>query len=165
MIVVAYGANLDSQFGNPLQTFDKVKKSLKLRNIRVRRVSSLWDTSPVGACSTQPSYTNAVMVVECDKSPHELLADLLSIEAEIGRVRTVPNAPREVDLDLIDYNGMIVEEDPDLILPHPRMHSRKFVLAPLAEICPEWVHPETNQTVINLLENAPKDQDAERIDY
>jgi len=156
--VIAYGANLDSRYGNPVQTFDAVQDEFKNRDLSIILKSDLYDTSPVGTTDDQPSYTNAVMAIETDLNPHDLLKALLDIESCIGRVRTYQNAPRPVDLDLIDYHGRIINDEPDLILPHPRMHDRKFVLVPLAQIIHDWGHPALGLTVDDLIARAPTDQ-------
>lgn len=163
MIVIAYGANLDSKYGDPIKTFDIVKGKMADHDIKIISQSSLYDTSPVGTDGDQPSYTNAVLTIETDKEKSKLLDDLLAIEADIGRIRTVQNAPRPVDLDMIDYNGVVQNGDPSLILPHPRMHMRKFVLVPLAEIVPHWVHPASGETILNLIAKTPTDQTIEKI--
>ncbi len=163
MIVVAYGANLDSKFGDPIQTFNIVKDKMADHDISIRSTSSLYDTSPVGTGDDQPSYTNAVLIVETEKAPKDLLEILLTIEADLGRVRTVQNAPRPVDLDIIDYNGIVQNDDLSLILPHPRMHTRKFVLVPLMEVSPNWFHPITKTKIFDLVSEAPADQSIEKI--
>ena len=163
MIIIAYGANLDSRYGNPAQTFDAVLKEFKHHGLVVVAQSSLYDTSPVGTSNDQPSYTNAVMAVDTDLPPHDLLKTLLDIEARLGRERTYQNAPRPVDLDIIDYHGQIINNDPDLILPHPRMQDRKFVLVPLRDICPEWAHPVLGDDIDDLIASTPADQIIKKI--
>ena len=106
---------------------------------RVMAVSSLYETEPVGF-REQPPFLNAVVALETDLGPAELLAALVAIERDLGRVRTFRNAPRTLDLDILLLNGLVLHE-PGLTLPHPRLHERAFVLAPLAEIAPEVVHP------------------------
>ena len=161
MIIIAYGANLESYYGNPVKTFQAVQNLFVDRALNIIAKSDLWDTSPVGTTEDQPSYTNAVMAIETDLTPHDLLQVLLDIEKGLGRTRSYKNAPRPVDLDLIDYDGQMIHDDSDLILPHPRMHTRKFVLVPLAQISPDWVHPISKLNVNDLIAKAPADQHIE----
>lgn len=102
-----------------------------------RARSSLYATTPVGYAD-QPDFINAVAAIETALAAHALLDALLEIERRHGRNRTFPNAPRTLDLDLLLYGEQVIDE-PDLIIPHPRMHQRAFVLMPLAEIAPDAV--------------------------
>jgi 2-amino-4-hydroxy-6-hydroxymethyldihydropteridine diphosphokinase len=113
--------------------------------MRVLRRSSVYETDPVGYLD-QPAFLNMVVAVETSLSPRELLARLLKIERELGRVRTFRNAPRIIDLDILLVGSMILDE-PDLQVPHPRMLERRFVMEPLSEIAPDLVHPITGRTI------------------
>ena len=97
--------------------------------------SSLYRTAPVGFAS-QPDFINAVACVQTDLSPRALLDALLAVERRYGRVRDVPNGPRTLDLDLLVYGDVVLDE-PGLTIPHPRMHERAFVMVPLAELAPD----------------------------
>lgn len=116
----------------------QVKKALaivaRLDSTRLLRASSLYRTAPLGLLE-QPDFVNAVAEIDTALSPRELLARLHEIESGFGRSRSFPNAPRTLDLDLLLY-GAEVAEEPGLTIPHPRMHERAFVLAPLVEIAP-----------------------------
>ena len=112
--------------------------------------SSIRQTEPVGG-PPQGRYLNAVVELEVRLTPRELLDLLLSIEAELGRVRTVVDGPRTLDLDLLLFGDRVLDE-PGLRVPHPRIAERAFVLEPLAEIAAERVHPETGQTCSELLD-------------
>jgi len=114
------------------------------------RVSTFHDTAPVGVSGPQPIYLNAAVVGDTMLSARELLGTLLEIETSLGRVRPFPNAPRTLDLDLILYDAEI-ETSERLSLPHPRFRERRFVLAPLAEIAPDWRDPVTGKSVEELL--------------
>ena len=106
---------------------------------RLLAASSFYSSAPVGV-GPQPDFVNAVAKVETALSARELLEELLTAEARAGRERPAPGAPRTLDLDLLLYGDAVIEE-PGLLIPHPRMHERAFVLMPLAEIDPEIVVP------------------------
>jgi 2-amino-4-hydroxy-6-hydroxymethyldihydropteridine diphosphokinase len=118
--------------------------------VEVTRVSSLYDTAPVGVVE-QPRYLNAVAELETALEPLELMRALLSIEAECGRVREKRWGPRTLDLDLILYDGVELDT-PELTLPHPRARGRAFVLVPLAEVAPGLRFPGDSVPVARLVE-------------
>lgn len=159
MILIALGANLPSTAGGPLQTLEAVLKRLEARGVRVVARSRWYKTAPVPV-SDQPSFVNGVARIETALEPSALLTLLRQVEAEFGRQRSVRNAARTLDLDIIDYEGR-VENTPELILPHPRMRDRAFVLLPLAEIAPGWQHPIRRETVESLILALPTGQKAE----
>lgn len=137
---VALGANL----GQPIDTLKAALAELaKLPAARLAARSSLYRTAPVGL-RQQPDFINAVVRLDIADSarlpPQALLAALFAIEARFGRQRSVPNAARTLDLDLLLYGDECLRT-PQLVLPHPRMHQRAFVLAPLLEIAPDCVIP------------------------
>lgn len=145
---IAFGANLS----NPRATLMDVVRALGEAGIIIDAVSNLWRSKAWPPGSGAPDYQNAVLSVRTEKSASELMTLLLQIEVNAGRVRTVKNAPRPCDLDLIDYAGEVVEDD-FCHLPHPRFQDRDFVLLPLAEVVePNWAHPITGQTIEDLLE-------------
>ncbi len=111
---------------------------------------SRWFSSAPVPPSGQPRYVNGVLRAECLLAPGVLLAALQSIEDAAGRERSVPDAARTLDLDVIDAGGL-VREDADLTLPHPRAHLRGFVLRPLRDVAPDWVHPASGISVHALL--------------
>ncbi len=158
MIFIALGANLPSHFGSPYQTLQAAKAAMQEQGIRIDASSRTWLTAPVPV-SDQPWYHNEVVRVSTEFSPYELLERLQSIEDAFGRVRTVRNAPRLLDLDLVAYNNEILDK-PELIVPHPRMHKRAFVLLPMQEVAQNWEHPVIGVTLDDLVMNLPKDQEA-----
>jgi 2-amino-4-hydroxy-6-hydroxymethyldihydropteridine diphosphokinase len=164
MKIVALGANLPSRFGTPAQTLYAALKAMAEAGVWPVQISRVWKTAPVPFVDGQPWYHNAVAAVETSKSAHDLLKTLLEIEEDFGRVRTVRNAPRLLDLDLIAYDDQIIPEGPDIIVPHPRMDSRAFVLLPMADILEDWEHPKTGARLEDLIAAIPQDQMAEPIE-
>ncbi len=154
MILVALGGNLPSRHGSPRQTLAAALDALAKHGIKPVGISRFYVSLPVPP-SPQPNYVNAVVAVETALSPAELLSALHLIEAEFGRRRTVLNEARSLDLDLIDYQGRVTGAGAVPELPHPRMHERAFVLAPLSEVAPGWRHPVLERTVDELLAEVP----------
>jgi len=148
MILIALGANLPSNVGPPRATLDRALRSLAQEGGEIVARSHFYQSSPVPK-SDQPDYLNAVVAIKCNLDPPALLGRLGAIEAHFGRQRGAPNAARPLDLDLIAYDDVIRDVAP--ILPHPRMHERAFVLLPLAEIVPDWVHPRLRLSVAALI--------------
>ena len=140
-ILVAIGANLPGPDGAPaLETCRRAAAALDaLPGLRLVALSP-WHRTPPDPPSDQPWFVNAVARLEGATDPASLLAALHAIEAASGRARSVPNAARTLDLDLIAMGGLI-RATPAPILPHPRAHLRPFVLIPLAEVAPDWIHP------------------------
>lgn len=124
-------------------------------------VSSLYDTAPVGF-DAQPAFLNAACRIWTRQTPFELMATLNRIQRTIGGRRAFVNGPRVIDLDILVFGRMVIET-PALLIPHPRMVDRDFVLSPLAEIAPELVHPVLKQTVRDLLDRLAEAGRAKRI--
>jgi 2-amino-4-hydroxy-6-hydroxymethyldihydropteridine diphosphokinase len=155
MIYFGIGANLHhSRFGAPLNTCGAALYSLNKDNIHILACSRWYESAPVPV-SDQPNYVNAVVQVETALKPRDLLNYLLSHEEIFGRSRAEKNAARTLDLDLLDYNGEIVEFDGALSLPHPRLHERAFVLLPLAEHDQKWRHPQIGSQIFDLIKQLP----------
>lgn len=146
---IALGANLASPTGTPVQTFDAVIVRMSEFGA-VTAQSRYYRTAPVGYLN-QPEFVNAIVALETNLAPLELLKKLLAVEKEFGRDRShgIANGPRTLDLDLILLDDVILDM-PELTLPHPRMHERAFVLDPLCEIAPDLVHPVSGKTVKEL---------------
>jgi 2-amino-4-hydroxy-6-hydroxymethyldihydropteridine diphosphokinase len=131
--------------------------------VSVLRVSPWYHTAPIPA-SDQPWYVNAVAEVETALPADRLLAVLHAVEQDFGRIRTVPNAPRAIDLDLLDFRGEIAPGGPGrATLPHPRLQDRAFVLRPLADLDPGWRHPATGLSIQALLMVLPAGQTIEKL--
>lgn len=152
MILLGLGANLDSAVGSPAITIVSSLGAMAAQRIRVLKVSPFYRT-PAWPDPSDPPYVNAVALVQTPLGPVGLLKALLAIEAVFGRERSRPNAPRTLDLDLIDYDGRVEVGPP--VLPHPRAAERVFVLKPLADVAPRWVHPESHKSVADLLAGLP----------
>jgi 2-amino-4-hydroxy-6-hydroxymethyldihydropteridine diphosphokinase len=161
MILLGLGGNLPSRrFGPPQSTLQAALVALEARSVRVLRRSRWYRTRPVPD-DGQPWYLNAVAELETTLPPERLLACVLEVEAAFGRVRRRRWAPRAIDLDILAYHELINwNATPPVtpILPHPRLHERAFVLAPLAELAPEWRHPVLGRSAAELLETLPPGQ-------
>ena len=157
MILIAFGANQPSALGPPRLTIEAAMANLDQEAGKIMARSRFYRSAPVPV-SAQPWYVNAVVSIETRLQPETLLNLLHGIETHLGRVRREKNEARVIDLDLLDYNGLIRDNPP--ILPHPRMHERAFVLLPLAEIAPGWKHPVLGLTVGQLIARLPPDQTA-----
>ncbi len=156
MILIGLGANLPGPAGQPARTLKHALGKLDSKGVKIRAVSSFYET-PAWPDPADPAFINAVARIETDLQPVELLALLHAVETELGRLRSAPNAPRTLDLDLLDHDGRVM--DGEVVLPHPRMAERSFVLVPLAEIAPDWRHPVSGKGVEALLAALP-DRDA-----
>lgn len=152
-VFVALGANLGDRAG----AFDRALARMRARGIAVEAVSPYRRTRPLGGLD-QPPYLNAVARARTALTPQATLAALLSIEAELGRVREPGRrwAPRRIDLDLLDHGGRVLRQE-GLELPHPRLGQRRFVLDGLRSVAPSWRHPLTADTLNELLARLEED--------
>lgn len=155
MILIAIGGNLPGPGGEPpLSTCRTAAAALDaLPGLRLRGLSRWYRAAPVPP-SDQPDYVNGVAHLEGTAEPAALLSALAAIEARAGRQRSVANAARSLDLDVIAMDGLI-RTHPDPVLPHPRAHVRGFVLLPLRDVAPGWVHPTLGRTVAALIAALP----------
>lgn len=170
-IFIAFGSNLPSSLGSSRATIEAAILSLEAEDIQPEQVSPFYET-PAYPDPSDPPFINGVLSAKTDRQPADVMSVLLALEEGYGRVRERRWAPRSLDLDLINYEGRVLPSDaawqaaasnrgdttPDaqLVIPHPRMHHRQFVLQPLADIAADWLHPVFQKTAIDLLTGVEK---------
>ncbi|WP_308577955.1 2-amino-4-hydroxy-6-hydroxymethyldihydropteridine diphosphokinase [uncultured Parvimonas sp.] len=140
---------LGSNMGDGRKNLDKAVENMNKNGVKVEKISTYIETEPYGY-TEQDNFVNAVCIAETELSPRELLKTLLGIELEMGRVRLIRWGPRIIDLDILFYEDLIIDEE-DLKVPHIEIQKRSFVLEPMDEISPEKVHPVFKKTVHELL--------------
>ncbi|HEY2785509.1 MAG TPA: 2-amino-4-hydroxy-6-hydroxymethyldihydropteridine diphosphokinase [Fimbriiglobus sp.] len=149
---LALGSNLGDRWANLTAAVQRLRREPELR---VVATSEVYETAPVNCPPEAGAFLNSVVAVETERSPENLLALLLQIERSFGRIRTVPNSPRTLDLDILLYGDRVIDT-PDLVVPHPRMHERDFVLSPLADLSGRMgrdaVHPVLKKSARELCE-------------
>lgn len=164
-VILALGANLPSRWGEPPATFARALRLLHLAGFCTQTTSSLYRTQAIGP-GLQDTYFNAVVVGVTATPPAALLRAAKRIEREAGRRRGRLWGPRPLDIDVIDYKGLLLGREPrrrepgQLLLPHPELHTRSFVLVPLAEAAPQWRHPRSGLSAATLLQRLPPDRRA-----
>jgi 2-amino-4-hydroxy-6-hydroxymethyldihydropteridine diphosphokinase len=157
MILIGIGSNLAAPgTTSPMSTVFAALAALPEARISIVLCSKWYESQPV-PMSNQPWFVNGVVAVATKLKPEPLLDRLLAIEASFGRSRSVVNAARTLDLDLLAYESLS-SATPKLTLPHPRLHERRFVLTPLCDIAPDWLHPLLRQTAAELLAQLPAPQ-------
>jgi 2-amino-4-hydroxy-6-hydroxymethyldihydropteridine diphosphokinase len=157
MILVAIGSNVSGPWGTPRQTVEQAVAELDAAPCRLVTASRLIVTSPMGS-HDQPAFVNAVAIIETALDAPDLLAHLQDLELAADRRRTLRWGPRTLDLDLIDHDGRIITEHDEvrtrhgpMLLPHPGIAERAFVLGPIAEIAPDWRHPVSGESAHEML--------------
>lgn len=155
MILIALGANLDHpRFGSPQATCEAALETLSARGITVLKKSRWFRTEPVPV-SDQPWFVNGVASVSTSLDPSALMELLHAIEADFGRTRRIRNEARLLDLDLLAYDMRVSKAQETPVLPHPRMAERTFVLYPLDDLAPGWLHPVTGRTAREMIAALP----------
>lgn len=171
---IGLGANLPSPIGTALETLTKALELFSGESLEIRRISK-WYATPAFPAGSGPDFVNAVVLVETDLLPVKILTALHQIEATLGRTRENRWEPRICDLDLIDCDGLVLPDEmtfidwqnmkfsdqtartpTQLILPHPRLQDRAFVLVPMQDVSPEWVHPITGIGISKMIKMLPK---------
>lgn len=160
MIIIALGSNMPGPWGSPRQAVERALQEMARRGVRPLQVSPLVETAPFGNVH-QPHFVNALAIVETHKPPDALMRCLHDIERTAGRQRRKRWGPRTLDLDLLDYHGLVrnprSQSYKPLRLPHPGIAGRRFVLEPLAALAPAWVHPVLRQSPRQLLAHLKTD--------
>jgi 2-amino-4-hydroxy-6-hydroxymethyldihydropteridine diphosphokinase len=146
-VILGLGANLGDPLRNLVAALERISEAAK-----ILRVSAVYRSAPVGY-ARQPDFFNLVCVAVTALWPEPLLRELQEVERAVGRTRAFRNGPRAIDVDVLDYAGLVMATGA-LTLPHPEMHQRGFVLQPLAEVAPEWRHPVLRRTAAELLVSA-----------
>jgi len=157
-VYVGLGSNVGDRLANLRNAIERIRKL----NLEITRVSAVYETEPV-SFAEQPWFLNQVLAAKVSKAKsaseaqhaiqaERFLFELLEIESAMGRVRTFANGPRLIDLDLLLFGGVITKDsEAKIVIPHPRMHERRFVLEPLCEIAPNLIHPVLKKTCRDLL--------------
>ena len=162
MIYIGIGSNLNGKNNEtPLQNCKKALIELK-KEVDICKISSWYKSEPIPV-SNQPWFINGIIEISTNKSSLDLLEFILSIEKVFGRVREKKNEARILDLDIIDYKKKILYIKNKLIIPHPRMHERSFVLQPLSELNPKWMHPIKKKGIKELIRNLNDKQKISKI--
>ena len=149
MIILNIGSNLDSIKGDRFFNLKKTLELIKLENIYITKLSSIYET-PSYPNEKNPKFLNMGLEIECNHSPKHLIKRFNNIEKKLQRTRGMKNQPRTCDIDLIDYEGEILNSK-NLTIPHPKAHLRNFVLFPIKEISPTWIHPILNKKIDFLI--------------
>jgi len=135
---------LGSNLGDKRDTLFQATRQIDAEIGKVMKCSSLYETEPWGN-SSQPSFLNQVVLINCKLSPMQLLTALLEIEKRLGRIRYEKWGERTLDIDILYYNNVIIDSD-HLRIPHPEITNRRFTLVPLVELAPDFIHPVLNKT-------------------
>jgi 2-amino-4-hydroxy-6-hydroxymethyldihydropteridine diphosphokinase len=144
---------IGGNIGNRLGFMAAAKEKMKQKGIELIRQSSIYETAAWGI-TDQPSFLNQVLEIETTLTAEELLSELLSIEQELGRIRTEKNGARTIDIDILYFQRQLIDV-PGLSIPHDRISIRRFVLVPLAELIPDFIDPKTSKSIVEMLNDCP----------
>ncbi len=158
VVYLGLGSNLGDRQRNLEEALDRLRQA----GVALRRLSAVYETEPVGY-RDQPWFLNCVAEAETELMPVQLLKRVRRIEGQMGRRREVPQGPRTIDIDILLFGNHVIDR-PELTVPHPRMHQRRFVLAPLGELNSELRHPVTKKSVSEMLAALPAGQQVRRIE-
>ena len=153
--------SLGSNEGDRVQWMEKAMWLLTVKSGTIVNQSSVYETAAWGL-NTQPDFLNMVIVLETTKNAHELLKDILEAETTLGRHRTVKWGPRTIDIDILFYDDEIIDT-PELVVPHPYLQERRFILIPMAEIAPKLQHPKLQKTIAQLLEECEDELEVKKV--
>ncbi len=156
VVYLSLGSNVGDRAANLKAAIEKLAELGK-----VLSVSSFYETEPVET-SPQPWFVNCAVKLDTEKMPRQLIGGILNLEKEMGRQRSQPKAPRTIDIDILLFGSSVINL-PSLTVPHPRMHERRFVLEPLAEIAPDARHPVFKRTIRELRDALPAGQLVKRL--
>ena len=157
MIILSLGSNLQSKYGNRFNNLRFAISFLEQQGIKIDKKSSFYETESYPD-KKNPKFINMVISIKTNLRPIELISTLITVEKKLDRKRYIKNDPRTCDIDIIDYNSEVIDfkfENFDLTIPHKEMILRNFVLFPLQEIEPDWIHPKTKQIISKLIKNLP----------
>ena len=155
MILLSLGSNLPSKFGDSKNTILKCYEFFNNNDIKILKKSSFFETFAIPNKS-DPKFVNSVISIETKFSPEELIKYILSVEEKFDRKRAQVNAPRTCDIDIVDFNGEVINilnKNISLEIPHPRLEKRSFVLYPIREIDKNWKSPLSGKYIDQLIEN------------
>ena len=159
MILLGLGSNLSSSFGDRFENINLAISYLESNGIKIKKKSSYYESLSYPN-KENPKFINIVIVVETHLPPEDLASILIYIEEKLERKRKKKNDPRTCDIDIIDYNGQIINfkyRNFDFTVPHKKLIYRNFVLIPLLEIFPEWRHPKTKEFINILIDKLPQE--------
>ena len=160
MIHLNIGSNLNSKFGTKFENISIGINLLINSKLRINKISNFYET-PSYPNKKFPKYANIGLIAEYGFSHTKLLAEIRLIEKKIGRTKSLKNSPRVCDIDIIDFNGQIIQKkigNNKVYVPHKRLHNRNFVLLPLFEINKDWFHPKLRKNIVFLLSNLSSEQ-------
>ena len=159
MLLLGLGSNLSSNFGNRFENIDLAISYLQSHKVQLLKKSSFYETLSYPDIKN-PKFINVIIEVLTHLPPEEFVSVLISIEESLERKRNKKNEPRTCDIDIIDYNGRVMDFSYKSLIfkvPHEKLIYRNFVLYPLQEISPNWVHPITKEKISNLIAKLPKE--------